>query len=129
MSKRGWIPLKLKHVIASLPCVVCGVPFDIRVDHIIPVACGGGNEPENLQPLCRGCNYTKKGKRIDNDELTRMIFNKGRDHFRDAVFVYETRFCNPYDRLSYSTWIHENKEPREYADSLYERFIESIGEK
>lgn len=43
-------------------CVLCGTTSNrarLEVDHIIPVAKGGRNEPENLQVLCATCN---KGK-------------------------------------------------------------------
>jgi 5-methylcytosine-specific restriction endonuclease McrA len=46
-------------------CVVCrcslkGIPHE--VDHIIPLARGGGNGPDNLQYLCRPCNRAKSAK-------------------------------------------------------------------
>ena len=40
-------------------CVRCGAEEDLQVDHIIPVAKGGGNAPENLQMLCGPCNRAK----------------------------------------------------------------------
>lgn len=45
-------------------CAACR--RDIRkaftLDHIIPVAAGGGNEPSNIQLLCRWCNSEKHTK-------------------------------------------------------------------
>ena len=43
-------------------CARCGSQDHLQVDHIVPVAHGGGNELENLQTLCRHCNL-KKGAR------------------------------------------------------------------
>jgi 5-methylcytosine-specific restriction endonuclease McrA len=48
-------------------CVTCGrkrvpSPFQIEVDHIIPVSKGGTNAQSNLQPMCGQCNR-KKGNR------------------------------------------------------------------
>lgn len=44
-------------------CVYCksvGTPENpLEVDHIIPVARGGTNDPGNLQTLCRSCNRAK----------------------------------------------------------------------
>jgi 5-methylcytosine-specific restriction endonuclease McrA len=47
-------------------CVVCGKSpaldggVELEVDHIVPVARGGGNGEENLRTLCGACNRGKK---------------------------------------------------------------------
>ena len=43
-------------------CVSCNKKLtlkSINIDHIIPLACGGTNEPENLQILCKKCHFSK----------------------------------------------------------------------
>lgn len=40
-------------------CRNCGDTEDLQVDHVIPLARGGGNEPGNLQTLCKRCNNAK----------------------------------------------------------------------
>lgn len=40
-------------------CVLCGSHDDLTLDHIIPVAVGGTNDPDNLQTMCRPCNSRK----------------------------------------------------------------------
>jgi 5-methylcytosine-specific restriction endonuclease McrA len=40
-------------------CVHCGADEDLTIDHIIPVAAGGTDDPANLQVLCRRCNSAK----------------------------------------------------------------------
>lgn len=52
-------------VLSKARCAYCGkTPLgdDIKldVDHILPQAWGGTNDPENLQPLCTQCNHDKK---------------------------------------------------------------------
>ncbi len=37
-------------------CVNCGSRHALEIDHVIPVARGGNNKPENLRLLCRSCN-------------------------------------------------------------------------
>nr|WP_139110026.1 HNH endonuclease signature motif containing protein [Ensifer sp. LC163] len=46
-------------------CRYCGTtegPF--HVDHILPVALGGSNDPENLTVACRDCNLSKGARLI-----------------------------------------------------------------
>jgi len=43
-------------------CCSCGTTEKLSIDHIVSVANGGGNELDNLQPLCVSCN-SKKGSR------------------------------------------------------------------
>jgi 5-methylcytosine-specific restriction endonuclease McrA len=40
-------------------CLKCGSTKNIQIDHIVPVASGGENKIDNLQPLCKKCNSAK----------------------------------------------------------------------
>lgn len=40
-------------------CQRCASRNDLEIDHIIAVANGGSNEPDNLQVLCHDCNAHK----------------------------------------------------------------------
>lgn len=40
-------------------CLKCKSYDDICIDHVIPLAKGGENTVENMQPLCRNCNSAK----------------------------------------------------------------------
>lgn len=40
-------------------CVSCGDHSELTLDHIVPLARGGGNEIENLQTMCLTCNMRK----------------------------------------------------------------------
>lgn len=42
-------------------CFWCGCDAD-TVDHIIPVAKGGTDDPDNLVACCRRCNFSKRDK-------------------------------------------------------------------
>lgn len=55
-------------------CQYCGrVPPTVvlHVDHIVPVAEGGGNEDENLVTSCSDCNHGKRDRIIDASAVPR----------------------------------------------------------
>ena len=63
------VPQSLKWKVlreAGFACQACGATdAPMHVDHIVPRARGGGNEPENLQALCQKCNIRKGDKTLD----------------------------------------------------------------
>lgn len=48
--KPRWRAMILKH--AGWKCAECSSTTDIQVEHVVPVAFGGSNEPCNLTVLC-----------------------------------------------------------------------------
>jgi len=46
-------------------CLCCGDSERVTLDHVIPIHCGGLNEIENLQTLCKSCNSKKNTRTID----------------------------------------------------------------
>ncbi len=70
-SSRTTIPLNVRWTVLkrdNYRCIKCGASpsndhtVELEVDHVIPVARGGGNAIENLQTLCRLCNQGKKDR-------------------------------------------------------------------
>jgi hypothetical protein len=45
-------------------CVYCSGPYE-HVDHVVPRARGGTDDPSNLMPSCLPCNYSKKATPLD----------------------------------------------------------------
>jgi 5-methylcytosine-specific restriction enzyme A len=48
-------------------CAACGITLSGKVwhlDHVIPLAMGGADEPSNWQPLCVPCHAEKTGRDI-----------------------------------------------------------------
>lgn len=53
------IPEDVRHLVFERDrgrCLACGSDELIQYDHVVPSSMGGGNEPENVQLLCAGCN-------------------------------------------------------------------------
>ncbi len=54
-------------------CVKCGSKAGLQVDHIVPVARGGGCEEENLRLLCVGCNLREGVKEFGLEKMNRRV--------------------------------------------------------
>lgn len=59
--RRGLTPeaIDYAHIVLADPCVYCGAACE-HVDHIEPLAGGGGNEWDNLTGACQSCNGSKR---------------------------------------------------------------------
>ena len=49
-------------------CVQCGAAGRFEVHHRKPIHLGGGNEPANLETLCRACHIGKHARRVSEPE-------------------------------------------------------------
>lgn len=51
-------------------CCYCGMPFhskeDFEVDHMLPIAKGGDNSPENIALACFNCNRSKRDHLLED---------------------------------------------------------------
>jgi len=67
-ASAGYVPGTARYEVlkrARFRCELCGVSADVRaleVDHIVPRARGGTDDPDNLQALCYSCNATKRDR-------------------------------------------------------------------
>ena len=66
-SQRGydqkWRRIRAQFLKAHPFCADCNEPAN-EVDHIIPIAKGGSNQWDNLQPMCKSC-HSRKTARSD----------------------------------------------------------------
>ena len=58
-------------IIKGDPCSYCGNIME-EIDHIVPVARGGGSQWDNLTPACRTCNRSKGPKSLVEFMLGRI---------------------------------------------------------
>lgn len=52
-------------------CVYCAAPAT-TVDHVVPLARGGREHPDNLVPACGPCNFSKSGRLLTEWDADRM---------------------------------------------------------
>lgn len=102
-QKRKSIPPKVKFLIWSQPCAICGCRYRICVDHIVPLCKGGSNHISNLQPLCEPCNLHKAG-RLTNEEMRRWFASDTTIRTRHK-YLEDTQYINPYDRPGIELWM------------------------
>lgn len=45
-------------------CACCGLQKKLTRDHVVPLVAGGSDYIENIQPLCRECNSSKRDRTV-----------------------------------------------------------------
>ena len=60
-STSQWRKLRAMIIARDHVCQLCGAEENLHVDHIVPRALGGTDEPDNLRVLCRRCNLARNG--------------------------------------------------------------------
>jgi hypothetical protein len=64
-TSKEWNELKSKYGNKCLKCGKEEPEVKITPDHVIPLALGGTNTIDNIQPLCWGCNAAKQARIAD----------------------------------------------------------------
>jgi len=54
-----WQELKARY---NQRCAICKLEKKLTIDHIIPLSKNGSNYIDNIQPLCKSCNSSKRDK-------------------------------------------------------------------
>ena len=100
-SDREGIGARLRFEIlrrCNFACHYCGVPAALglkrlQIDHVIPVALGGTNDPWNLVAACWDCNAGKSNG-VPTIELIRQVRRDYGDYLESTgVEVVSCRFC------------------------------------
>lgn len=64
-TRKEWVELKSRYGNKCLKCGKSEAEVKITPDHVIPLALGGSNSIDNIQPLCWGCNAAKQARIAD----------------------------------------------------------------
>ena len=61
-TAKEWLELceKYNHI-----CLCCKEKKPLTIDHVIPLSKGGSNSIDNIQPLCKSCNSSKRVSSTD----------------------------------------------------------------
>jgi hypothetical protein len=68
----------------NFACRYCGTPApkaELHIDHVVPVALGGTNDPSNLTAACTDCNAGKSDL-APPGEIVRQVRRDEADHLR-----------------------------------------------
>lgn len=91
-----------KLALAGGKCAECGSTERITRDHIVPLTRGGSDHIDNIQPLCRSCNTSKRNRDAAKDKASgvdpavqRVTGGVGED---DLPPPRQPRRCSPYRR-------------------------------
>lgn len=68
LTEGDWDDVLSRH---NHKCIACGTNNDIVIDHIMPLSRGGTNTKDNIQPLCRSCNTSKRNKTMEEWEAAK----------------------------------------------------------
>ena len=125
MTKPRSINPSVWHKIKKLPCAVCGVPYNIHCDHIVPVSVEGKSKESNLQPLCRDCNYAK-GNKLTNDQVAMEVAQRGKHHFLYAVYRWDTRFEDDYGGIDFFRWKATRPDRVSFGMEIHRAFMNKL---
>ncbi len=84
-------------------CVACGAAVygnHQTIDHFIPRSKGGGNDIDNLVPLCSSCNSLRRNRKIIPEEF----YIYASDDVIRACKRYKRKWCNQH--RSMDSYIH-----------------------
>jgi 5-methylcytosine-specific restriction endonuclease McrA len=62
---------------------VCGSRYQVQIDHVIPKAFGGTDDPENLRPLCRQHNLLM-AERVFGEHFMRQFRSRSLQKFKST---------------------------------------------
>jgi hypothetical protein len=75
-SNSRYIPLAAQREVwarANSCCENCEGTYALQIEHIIPIAVGGGNDLDNLKLLCRNCNLRSAINFYGKNKMDRFL--------------------------------------------------------
>lgn len=88
-TRAEWVALKEQYGNKCLSCGRTEAEVKITPDHVIPLALGGSNTIDNIQPLCWSCNAAKQARVADyrgnHDQLSEVTPDAARGRQRQGA--------------------------------------------
>lgn len=75
-------------------CKSCGRKDNLTVDHIVQLSCGGTNNLENLQTLCKYCHEEKDNRKIFNRSFNHDNYYGSHTTSDPKLLIIETAIKN-----------------------------------
>lgn len=75
-------------------CKACGRKDNLTVDHIVQLSCGGTNNLENLQTLCKYCHEEKDNRKIFNRSFNHDNYYGSHTTSDPKLLIIETAIKN-----------------------------------
>ncbi|MDP3952616.1 HNH endonuclease [Microbacterium sp.] len=122
-------------------CRYCGsaspdVP--LTIDHVVPVALGGNDEPSNLVTACTDCNAGKSSSNpdapiVDDVEQNALLWSRAMERAAQIQAAQRERFQEYVDAFDdrWERWTNDDEPmplPSDYTQSLHRFFVSGFTE-
>ena len=95
-------------------CAYCGKACAATIDHVVPIARGGRDEPDNVLPACGSCNSSKSNWLISEWPRASALLHESllsllREHTEAHIDKNEKENVSNNARGGRDTWIHDER--------------------
>jgi 5-methylcytosine-specific restriction endonuclease McrA len=83
------VEFEAKCLLYGNTCVYCGNVEPLTADHVIPLSKGGSNNIDNILPVCKSCNSSKKDKTFE--EFLKCHTNEDIESILTRIYISEVQ--------------------------------------
>lgn len=118
IDPQEWEKIKEENDYSCASCEKSEPEVQLTLDHIIPTSKGGTNELDNIQPLCKSCNSSKKDK-VSNLEVTGS--NNGSNARTEENRTEENRLNTAMEEFKVFWAVYPRKDGKKKAEQAWRR--------